>query len=420
MKRIKIDKLQTGDIILTASRTKIGKAVRFGSGGLVSHAMICVQHGSIIDSTSDGVQARNLQREFFEDDEEVFGFRLRKRLSPVAMARVIDFARSKIGTRYSKAEAIRSVTSGRKPRNEQQFCSRLVAQAYSSVGVQLVADHDYCTPEDLRLSPVLEELVDLTEAVSEEEFAVWNERANPIQMMQDAHDAILKVARSLDPQTENFTDVDRLVREHPEWDAVIARAYRDSGFLELWKHERNTNPWRYDITLMESVTDAAMLTDLRAACIDTIREAYSGGVRFAVNLAHYQAAHNESPRETLALLIELYETLMRNDHLWRETARAWLLKYHPEDVDRHMERIAPHSALWFSIVDRVEPRLGALARMSIAHENTVEVCSSCGDPAEDYRIVNADEAMPGVPSLRLCKDCVSIRRSFGELLEPLG
>lgn len=35
-------------------------------GGIVSHAMICVQHGSFIDSTADGVQARNLQRELFE------------------------------------------------------------------------------------------------------------------------------------------------------------------------------------------------------------------------------------------------------------------------------------------------------------------------------------------------------------------
>lgn len=420
MKRIKIDKVQAGDIILTASRTKTGKVVRSASGGLVSHAMICVQHGSIIDSTSDGVQARNLQREFFNEDEEVFGFRLRKNLSPVMMAQLIDFARSKIGTRYSKVEAIRSVTGGGKPRNGQQFCSRLVAQAYSSVGVQLVPDHDYCTPEDLRLSPALEELSDITETVTADEFARWNNRANPIQMMHDAQNTVLSVVRGLDSKIENFSDVDRLVRDHPEWDGVIAQAYRDSGYLEIWQHELKTNPWRYDLALMESITDPLTLTDLRAACIDTIREAYSGGVRYAVNLAYYQVWHRESPRETLALLIELYETLVRNDYLWRETARAWLLRHYPEDVAKHMERILPHSDLWFSIVDRGEPQLGALARMSIAQENSVEVCYSCGDPANDYRIANADEAMPGVPSLRLCQDCVSIRQSFGEKLVPMG
>ena len=73
MKRIKIEKLQPGDIILTASNTKAGKVVRLATGGAVSHAMICVQHGSFIDSTSNGVQAWNMQREFFDDEEETLG-----------------------------------------------------------------------------------------------------------------------------------------------------------------------------------------------------------------------------------------------------------------------------------------------------------------------------------------------------------
>ncbi len=419
MKRIKSEKLQPGDIILTASRTKAGKTVRIATGGDVSHAMICVQHSSIIDSTSHGVQAWNLQRMFFEDDEGVFGFRLRESLSPVLMAQAIDFARSQIGTRYSTTEAIRSVTGGRKPRSQQQFCSRLVARMYASVGVQLVADKDYCTPEDLRRSPLLEELPDLTEIVTDEDVEQWRSRADPIQMQHDAQNAILAVARRLDPQIENFTDVDRLVREHPEFDAMIAQAYRDSGYLDLWQHELSANPWRYNLELMESITDPAELADLRVACIETIREAYSGGKRFAVNLAYYEAAHSQNPRETLTLLISLYETLVRNDHQWRETARAWLLRHHPEDVDRYMERIVPHSDLWFLAVDRVEPLLGVIARMSIEQEGSVEVCSSCGDAARDYRIANADEAMPGVPSLRLCEDCVAIRRSSGEKLEPL-
>jgi hypothetical protein len=34
--------------------------------------------------------------------------------------------------------------------------------------------------------------------------------------------------------------------------------------------------------------------------------------------------------------------------------------------------------------------------------------------------LNAAEAMPGVPSLRLCRDCVFIRKGFGEVLEPVN
>jgi len=380
--------------------------------------MICVQNGSIIDSTADGVQARNLQRELFDDGEEVFAFRLRQELPAHTTARIVDFARSEIGTRYSKTEAARSVLGGPKPRNNRQFCSRLVARAYHNVGVQLVLDHDYCSPEDLRVSPLLIELSDITEPVNEDEIAWRASRANPIEMMHDAHNMVLSVARKLETSVENFQDVDRLVQEHPEWDSVIAQAYRDSGYLELWKYELQTHPYRYDLGLMESIQETVKSSELRSYCITTIREAYSGGIRFAVTLAYYQAEQKDAERETLGLLINLYETLVKNDQHRREVARAWLLNHYPDDVKKHMERIEPHSDLWFSIIDRVEPQLGMIARHSVKREQSMEVCSSCGDrPTRDYRIANSAEAMPGVPSLRLCDDCVSIRRAFGESLD---
>jgi len=76
MKRIKIDSVRPGDILFTARRGKTSKIIRFATDGVVSHAMICVQHGSFIDSTPDGVQARSLQRELFEDEEQAFHFRM--------------------------------------------------------------------------------------------------------------------------------------------------------------------------------------------------------------------------------------------------------------------------------------------------------------------------------------------------------
>ena len=419
MKKIKLDKLQAGDIILTASRTKIGKGIRLSTKAGVSHAMICVQYGSIIDSTSVGVQARNLQREFFEDNEDIFAFRLREELTPVQAARVIEYARSKIGARYSKIEAARSVLGGPKPRSGRQFCSRLVASAYAYAGVRLVGDEDYCTPEDLRTSPLLTELADITETVSESEIVAWRARSDPIQMMHDAQNAVLKVARSFDANVEHFGDLDVLVRQHPEWDTAIAQVFRETGYLELWKHDLQVNPWHYDLEAMEVLSNLENLEDVRSYCIETIRVAYSGGIRFASTLASYEASQRLGYRETFNLLIVLYEKLVRYDQLLRKTSRAWLQRHFPEDVGRFMERITPHSDHWFSIVDRVEPNLGILARRSIMQEKNLNVCSSCGDPAFDYRITNSAEVMPGVPSLRLCVDCVGIRRDFGEILVPL-
>lgn len=420
MKRIKFETLKPGDIILTASKSKVGKSVRIFTQGIVSHAMIYVQHGSIIDSTSDGVQARNLQRELFKDDELFFAFRMKEKLPAHKIAEVVDFARSEIGTRYSKAEAARSLLGGPKPRNKREFCSRLVARAYQSVGVQLVPDHDYCSPEDLRNSSLLIELPVVLEPITVDEIAWMDTQINLIKMTQDAHNELLSVARRFDASIENFQDLDRLVQECPECDATIAKAYRESGYLDLWKHEHETHPWRYDFDAMLSMQNASNLEELRDYCIQTISEAYSGGIRFSVNLIYYQHAQTIAHRETLDQLILLYKTLVQNDENRREVARKWLLKYYPDDVKQHMERVKPHSELWFSIVDRVEPQLGVIARVAIEAEQSKEICSSCGDePATDYRVANSAEAMPGVPSLRLCDDCHSIRLSFGEKLELL-
>lgn len=73
-------------------------------------------------------------------------YRLRQPISHVRLNAIIDLARSEIGTQYFKAEAIRTVLGGSKPRSRRQFCSRLVARAFAARGVQLVGDPDYCSP----------------------------------------------------------------------------------------------------------------------------------------------------------------------------------------------------------------------------------------------------------------------------------
>ncbi|MCW2365868.1 hypothetical protein M2341_001315 [Sphingobium sp. B7D2B] len=411
--------LKPGDIVLTSDSGKTSRLVRKATSGAVSHAMVCVQNGSVIDSTDFGVQAHNIQRELYNDADLLLVYRLRDPIDALHMTAVIELARSEIGTRYSKLEAARSILPGPKPRDRKMFCSRLVARAYAYAGVRLVTDPDYCTPDDLRNSPLLVPVADMSESVSERELAAWRRRPNPIAAMQESQNAVLTAARQLDPAVENFNDLDAMVQAHPEWDADIARAYRESGYLEIWKSDFVINPWHYDPDAMEEAGKGAVQGDsLHSYCVSTIREAQSGGFRYAVNLTHYRAAFDTSKRETTGQLVALYERLVWNDQMRRETALTWLRRHFPEDAKNELERILPHSQLWFSMVDRVEPRLGAIARLSIQSLGSDEICSSCGEPADDYRLVNGAEAMPGVPSLRLCSDCLGIRRGGGEVLEP--
>ena len=149
------------------------------------------------------------------------------------MHRVIEFARSEVGTRYSKIEAARTVIAGRRPRSKQMFCSRLVARAFRAAGIQLVADIDYCSPDDLRVSPLLVEVPDMLEVATERELAAWDARLNPVAAMQQAQNDILAVAHAIDPSIENFNDLNALVQAHPEHDDAIAAAYRDTASLRF-------------------------------------------------------------------------------------------------------------------------------------------------------------------------------------------
>jgi hypothetical protein len=418
--RVMVEHLRPGDVLLTATPGKVGKVVRRATKGEVSHAMICVQHGSTIDSTDDGVQASNIQREFYRAEDTVIVLRLRQAPDQLVLQAIVEFARSEIGTRYSKIEAARTVIGGPKPRSKQMFCSRLVARAYAAAGIQLVHDPDYCSPDDLRLSPLLVEVPDILEVVSERELEAWAERRDPIAATHDAQNRILEVARALDPAIENFNDLDAFVQAHPRHDHAIAGAYRDTGYLDIWRNDFAVNPWHYDLAEMEAATNDLTVVEMRGYCISTIREFHTGGLRFAVNLTHYERAMQASPRQTTAQLVQLYRQLVQNDHMRRTVALEWLRRRYPADAKAELQRIVPHTELWFSIIDRVEPRLGAIARMNIEAAGSAAGCSSCGDPADDFLIVNSAEAMPGVPSLRLCSDCMAIRSGCGEISVPIG
>jgi hypothetical protein len=58
--------IQPGDVVLTTTPEPMSQAIRKVTGADISHAMICVGKSSVIDSTGDGVHARNLQRLILE------------------------------------------------------------------------------------------------------------------------------------------------------------------------------------------------------------------------------------------------------------------------------------------------------------------------------------------------------------------
>lgn len=414
MKRLNRDSIHPGDILFSARPGTVGKTVRGLTRGDVSHAMICVQHSSFIDSTMEGVHARNVQRLFFEDDEIVFHFRLSEDVAPERLAAITEYARSQIGARYSLPEAARSVMAFRKPRTRKQFCSRLVAQAYKSAGIDLVPDSDYCSPEMLRRSPLLLELPVQTEAVTAEELDWWNNNPDAIERTLEGYNRFFSLVRKIAPNVETHDDLLRLRIRHVEADPHVVEAFHQSGLLDLWRIDIKLHPWRYDATLMAQQRG----DNLRAYCVSTIQEAYTGGLRFAQNLTTLRRFQKDFPRPSLELEIKLYQTLAKNHQSRREVAYSWLLVHHPANLARYMQQIVPHSPEWFRIVQVVDQDLANLSSQAIQQEGSSLVCSLCGElPANAYRIVNEADVSPGVPSLSLCVDCLEIRRGRGYVLQ---
>jgi uncharacterized protein YycO len=158
VKKIDFRKLQPGDILLTTSHAAESWSVRFGTKSDISHAMLYVAPSSVIDSTMEGVHARNLQKIFYEDDCAVHALRPVTALASEAMRAVILYARLATGAPYALREAAQSVRKPKGSGSDKQFCSRLVARAYSAGGINLVDNPDFCTPQQLKESALLQHL----------------------------------------------------------------------------------------------------------------------------------------------------------------------------------------------------------------------------------------------------------------------
>lgn len=416
MKRLHEAALRVGDIILTTATSAVSKAIRMGTRSDISHAMIYVENFSVIDATNQGVQSRNTQRLFLEDDSSIYVLRPREELSADQVLSICNFVRAQVGTQYSTREAMRTAVGGAADWTRKQFCSRLVAQAYASVGFKLVADPNYCSPGDIKNSDFLTEVQDATVTVTEEELAFWQSRVDFPEMMRMAINAILDAARKRNPDIQSLNDLDAHLARHPEDDHYMCQALVDSSYLTLWEVEKDKNPWQYDFELMNERPESP---GLETYCRGAVAGEAAGPNRYIINrdgYAHYSQIYG---LRYFRLMLSLYETLASLHRIRVNVAREWLeanreLAPVPETVLR------PHTPEWFEALKLWDPAQAEMTNTVIEKTGRRDVCSVCGDdPAKDYRLEEAYRPPAGVDTLRLCKDCLEIRRGMGKPYMPL-
>lgn len=415
MKRIRMSSLVRGDIILTTTTAAVSKAIRWGTKSDISHAMICVQHGSVIDATSEGVHARNVQRLFFENACALHVLRLKAGLRPDQTEQICQFVRQRIGSEYSTREAVRAAVGGSNQWTRKQFCSRLVAQAYASAGIKLVGDPNYCAPADLAKSTLLMSLPDAVESVSDEEADRWAAHADSTEAMRTAINVVLEGARKKDKGIQTFEDIVPYLIEHPEEDAYFADLLTRSGYLTVWQLNTERNRWQYeDARLAELPWEKC-----EDYCRGTLKDEEAGPHRYLINRSAFRGLSHQYKLASFTLLFDLYDLLAGEHHHRVTVARRWLetrgLVEPAIDIV-----LRPHSPEWFSAMEQWDPVKAAVTRFIVNDAGRDDVCSICGDdPASDYRLEKTLRPAGGPDTLRLCDDCLEIRKNMGEPFEAI-
>lgn len=419
MKSLNDAVLRVGDIILATSTELTSKTVRRATGSDISHAMIYVETCSVIDSTDEGVQARNTQRLFWPDHCAIYALRLKHSLTDEQTQRIITYVRSKVGTRYSKAEAVRSVLGGGRSPSRKQFCSRLVAQAYAAAGISLVESPDYCTPEDLRRSDKLMEIEAAAQTVTDHHVELMKGDKDTSVLMRDATNRLLTGARKRSDLIEDLNDIDQYLIHNPQDDSYFAHLLAESGYLTVWRAECEKNLWQYDL---KGLNGAPIAEDSkRGYCEAVLDESDMGLQRYEVNRAGYTILFEQFHLESFRVLKELYERLLDLQRQRRAAATQWLSQYSllPPRSPQPSSGLVPHSAEWFAALEKWNPQQAAHTREIVTLAGNAEVCSICGDsPAKDYRLVGHALPAAAVGTLRLCNDCWNIRR--GMYVESFG
>jgi len=151
--------IQPADIILTASKTAGSAAIRYGSCGAFSHAILALKNGMCIQAMPETGVARVLTSVALKDASYAVQYR-HKLMNPERATWVCHFGKEQQGKPYDYAGALRSgVSSGcdmtkyipggfiiellheitqKRQHNDKFFCSELIVSAFEKAGLRLL------------------------------------------------------------------------------------------------------------------------------------------------------------------------------------------------------------------------------------------------------------------------------------------
>lgn len=150
---------------------------------------------------------------------------------------VIFCAKSMMGMEFGSMEARRVPEFSNKEvaaTSNRMFCTRLVAQSYNKMGIQLVKNPNYCTPESFLESEALVRVENALRPATEDDLRMVEihikarENAENVEMLVGLYQVMSEVYR------EDIQTMDQLVGaalKHPEKDDEAVNAMYDTDFF---------------------------------------------------------------------------------------------------------------------------------------------------------------------------------------------
>jgi hypothetical protein len=311
-----MEQLKQGDIVLEDGESKFSSnMIKKATSSKYSHAMIYTGH-TLIHATTGGVFSKNPQRILKDKKSSFKVLRSKTPLSELTLKKICDDSRSKVGSIYSKIEAGKSILPNNKAgSNTKQFCSRLVAQSYYKAGIIIVANVDYCTPEDINQSLLLEEVLDCVKQATDADLEMA-EKFDPNIQNQEETLKWLKSTRKLlktknvDIQTIN--DVTEYLSKDNSEDKRICKYIESTKYLNLYKVDRNLNPYRY--CEKEFNTYFETLIDANKALTFELNLNFSEIDRHSQNLRVHRDNYNKFKLKYTKLHIKLCRNILKENY----------------------------------------------------------------------------------------------------------
>lgn len=306
---IEIDKLQTGDIFLTTQKHIVSKAINAFTSSDYSHAMLYVGNGSYIHSNGDGVHAGNVQRLLFNDEKYIQVLRLKENIDRKLIDAACAFARNEVGKQYSVKDAINTKNPfSKKSETNRQFCSRLVAQSFESVGLKLVNNSSYCAPQELHDSEFTVRVSGCVRKATDAEIEFANTE-NPLENQANITNSIFTRSRSVTGQDiQTFEQLSNYLLENNQHDGQITNIIKESGYLFMWQKDLNANPWRYNQELFMSLPlSKEKLNEIAAA---ELKSAINSKQRYVYMHEQYMRIWQAKRLQYAAIHIMLYQKLI--------------------------------------------------------------------------------------------------------------